>query len=527
MPDQSPDVQYRQALPAGYQLHSYRVKKVLGVGGFGVTYLAEHTRLGHNVALKEYMPNEFAVREGTTVHPKSRTDKDDFQWGLTRFLDEAKILIQFKHPNLVRVMDYFDANNTAYFAMEYEVGEPLDQVLRRRGRLTEPQLRHLLLPIVDGLKMVHRAGYLHRDIKPANIFIRRKDESPVLLDFGAARLAMGQKSKSMTAIASAGHSPPEQYESDGNQGAWSDIYSLSAVCYSAITGEIPVEAPRRLISVVRNAPDPLPKLVDRFEDYSQSFLNAIDVGLSIVEDNRPQNLDQWLRLLNGEAAGGDSRRPRQPRAVASPAAGSPPAMAAPREPKKATASGRKRMSRVVAGAVGVAVVALLVALGLNERIPWPMRTATPQQFAVVATPAGATVALTELRSGESGPPRTISTLPALLSAGDYALTVSAPGYKTLEMTVRHSHRPTTHRVALAPNDRNFTVLTRPATAAVAIWGASGDNRGKSYDNGAPMPAGRYRVAVSASGYGKYDEEVLHGTTATRHHVALMRSSRPR
>ena len=155
---------------------------------------------------------------------------------------------------MVRVRDCFEANNTAYIVMDYEDGEPLDVLLRRRGTLTEAQLNRVLLPVVDELRQVHAAGFLHRDIKPANIFVRRSDESPVLLDFGSARQALGRKSKSVTAIASAGYSPPEQYESDGHQGAWTDIYALSALCYRAITGDVPMEALRRPVAAHADRP---------------------------------------------------------------------------------------------------------------------------------------------------------------------------------------------------------------------------------------------------------------------------------
>ena len=111
------DSEHKQALPTGYRLQSYHVVDVLGIGGFGVTYLCEHTTLGHQVAIKEYLPNEFAVRDGVTVFPKSQADRDDFEWGLTRFLDEAKTLARFEHRNLVRVRDYFEANHTAYIVM--------------------------------------------------------------------------------------------------------------------------------------------------------------------------------------------------------------------------------------------------------------------------------------------------------------------------------------------------------------------------------------------------------------------------
>ena len=162
---------HRQALPAGFLLQNHRVVGVLGAGGFGITYLAEHATLaGQRVAVKEYLPNELAVREGATVHPKSEADRDDFEWGLRRFLDEARTLARFKHRNVVSVRDYFEANNTAYIVMDYEEGEPLDRLLGDGGTLTQAQLEKVLLPLVAGLKEVHAARVLHRDVKPGNVF---------------------------------------------------------------------------------------------------------------------------------------------------------------------------------------------------------------------------------------------------------------------------------------------------------------------------------------------------------------------
>ena len=302
---------HKQALPAGYRLQNFRVLRVLGVGGFGVTYLAEHITLGQQAAIKEYLPNEFAVREGATVHPKSEADRADFEWGLQRFLDEAQTLARFEHRNVVRVRDYFEANRTAYIVMDYEEGEPLDRLLARHGRLTEAQLQRVLLPIIDGLREVHAAGFLHRDIKPSNVFVRRSDETPVLLDFGAARQALGRKSKSLTAVASAGYSPPEQYESEGEQGPWTDIYALSALCYRAITGNAPLEAPRRQSRLARRQPDPLPALaVSGPSRYSKSFLEAVDWGLRVIETERPQSLDAWASALTGASTGAPA--PREP-----------------------------------------------------------------------------------------------------------------------------------------------------------------------------------------------------------------------
>ena len=293
---------HKQALSPGFRLGAYRVVRVLGVGGFGVTYQCEHAGLGIQVAVKEYLPNEIAVRDGTEVHPKSSGDREGFEWGLSRFLDEARTLARFQHPNVVRVRDCFEANRTAYIVMDYEDGEPLDRVLRRLGTLTEAQLKRVLLPVAEGLRKVHAAGFLHRDIKPSNIFVRRSDESPVLLDFGSARQALGRKSKSMTAIASAGYSPPEQYESDGPQGAWTDIYALSALCYRAIMGDTPMEAPKRQNQLLREEADPLPELAEvPVVGYPHTFLQAVDWGLRLIETERPQSLDEWLSRLQRAA----------------------------------------------------------------------------------------------------------------------------------------------------------------------------------------------------------------------------------
>ena len=294
------DSEHKQALPPGYELAGHRLIEVLGVGGFGVTYLARDTRLGRQVAIKEFLPNEFAVRAGQTVHPKSRSEEESFAWGLERFLDEARTLARFRHPNLVRVLDYFEVNQTAYIVMDYEEGESLSDILRRQGKLDEKQLRGVLFPILDGLSQMHAAGYLHRDIKPSNVFVREADGSPVLLDFGSARQALSRKSRSLTAVASAGYSPPEQYETDGEQGPWTDIYSLSALCYLAITGEMPVEAPGRMNRLAQGRPDPLPKLArTRPAGYSRTFLEAVDLGLSPIPSDRPSSLAEWVPFLKG------------------------------------------------------------------------------------------------------------------------------------------------------------------------------------------------------------------------------------
>ena len=288
----------------GSLLNDYRVLEVLGTGGFGITYLVEELPHGRRAAIKEYLPSEFAVRSGNRVLPRSSAVGEDFEWGLTRFVDEAKTLAHFEHAHVVRVEDWFEANNTAYIVMEYEDGKPLSVLLERHGVLTEGQLKRLLFPLLDGLREVHRQHFLHRDIKPANIYVRRSDSSPVLLDFGAARQAIGQRSGQMTGFVTPGYSPPEQYQtSSEGQGRWSDIYALAAVCYRAITGEAPAVAMHRVRQSKRGA-DPVARLVDeawRYPAYSTAMLRAVDWGLRLTETERPQSVDEWLRMIEQPA----------------------------------------------------------------------------------------------------------------------------------------------------------------------------------------------------------------------------------
>ncbi len=211
------DTIYRNALPLASRLLEYRLESVLGAGAFGMTYLAWDTHLEKHVAIKEYLPTELAVRalDGSVV-PVTTEHGYNYQWALDRFILEARTLARFSHPNIVRVNRYFEANGTGYMVMDYEKGESLWQLLKRAPRPQESQLRAMLMPLLDGLEAVHETGFLHRDIKPSNVFIR-ENGMPVLLDFGAARQAIGGATKSLTSILTPGYAPLEQYSGDGHQ----------------------------------------------------------------------------------------------------------------------------------------------------------------------------------------------------------------------------------------------------------------------------------------------------------------------
>ncbi|MGH2523465.1 MAG: serine/threonine-protein kinase, partial [Anaerolineales bacterium] len=236
------DSSFPDALPAQYKLHWYVLERVLGQGGFGITYQARDSNLDKLVAIKEYLPVDTATRRAdSTVSPRAQTQSERYSSGLDSFIREARTLARFNHPNIVRVHSVFQHNNTAYMVMEFEEGETLATLLERRLTLSERELLNVVLPMLDGLALVHAAGFIHRDIKPENILVRN-DGSPVLLDFGSARAAMGQ-SRTLTILVAPGYAPYEQYYANGDsQGPWTDIYSLGATCYRAIAGEAPMDA---------------------------------------------------------------------------------------------------------------------------------------------------------------------------------------------------------------------------------------------------------------------------------------------
>ena len=277
------------ALPQGYRLQEYEFVRVLGFGGFGVTYLGFDHNLDMAVAIKEFQPADIATRtENQSIAPKANTLREDFDWGLERFLDEARTLARFDHRNIVKVHRYFEANGTAYIVMEYAEGETLSALLARKGTLDEAELKAILIPILDGLETVHGADFLHRDIKPGNIVLRDEDASPVLVDFGSARHAVSARSQSVTTIVTPGYAPIEQYSSRGYQGPWTDIYALGAVCYKALTGETPVDAIDRLEN------DPLEPVANRCAGKGgREFLKAIDSALNVKEGGRPQTITSW------------------------------------------------------------------------------------------------------------------------------------------------------------------------------------------------------------------------------------------
>jgi serine/threonine protein kinase len=292
------DHAYPDALPSQYRLHWYVLDRVLGQGGFGITYLARDTNLDQLVAVKEYLPVDVATRRAdSTVRPRSEEQAERYRWGLDRFIREARTLAKFDHPSIVRVLSVFEQNGTAYMVMRFEEGENFAALLERKHTVSEGELMRVLLPVLDGLKLVHDAGFIHRDIKPDNIHIRA-DGSPVLLDFGSARHSMGH-ARTVTILVAPGYAPFEQYYSSGeDQGPWTDIYSLGATCYRAVAGAAPMDAIARSKGILGSTRELLvPATAVGAGRYSERLLKAIDHALAFAEKDRPATIKLWRKEL--------------------------------------------------------------------------------------------------------------------------------------------------------------------------------------------------------------------------------------
>ncbi len=341
------------ALPQGYEFQGYRIEQELGAGGFGITYRASELLIGREVAIKEYLPPAIAVRgrDATSVHPIGPRDRMPFQLGVKRFRKEAQALVSFHHPNIVSLYRFFEANGTAYLVMAFEEGMSLGSILKRHGPITEDEIREVLDPLLDGVTLVHKSGFLHRDIKPDNVVIRRQDGSPVLIDFGAARQAAGGIHEVTQPVVSAGYSPFEQYANASRQGTYSDIYALGATAYACITGHRPTDATDRLAGA---------RMMTAIEAgkgrYSETLLRAIDRALAVMAEERPQSVAEWRAMLAGKV---DLTPPATPRNLAERNGALGPPSGAPARNKKSLPT----WLRVLAYAVGViAIGATAIAL---------------------------------------------------------------------------------------------------------------------------------------------------------------------
>lgn len=295
-----------RSLPSGAMIQEYRIEGVLGAGNFGIVYRASNIYLEEIVAIKEFFPVELAFRsDDDQVVPISSDTEEAYVWALDRFVKEAKILWELgqpdANPNIIRVKRFHKANGTAYMVMDYEEGEPLSVLLNKQGTLAQERIESILFPLLDGLAQVHAASVLHRDIKPSNILIR-SDGSPVLIDFGAARRDFGNPLRSIMVVYSPMYAPLEQVTPVGDQGPWTDIYSLGATLYHAVTGKAPAFPLARAQGAVH-----VSAVEAAGKKYSATFLNAIDAAIELAPTDRPQTIAEFRNLLSSAAPSPDGQ----------------------------------------------------------------------------------------------------------------------------------------------------------------------------------------------------------------------------
>jgi serine/threonine protein kinase len=288
-------------LPEGELVGEYRIGRVLGNGAFGVTYMARKGE--ESFAVKEYYPL-VATRKNLDVVVKDPKNEYEFNWGLERFAQEAELLKNFDHLNVVKIIEIVKANNTVYFSMPFIKGKTLTDWIAQHHQPPLEAIREIFVPLLEGLRHVHAKNIFHRDIKPANIFIQ-ENGNPILLDFGSARYDMGRRSQQLTVVLTPHFAPPEQYHTMGPFTHAIDIYSVGACIYNCLTGAPPIEATARFRD---GGPDIYEKIADNFAlrgVYPFYFLEAVDKSLSYHYHQRFQEAEEFIDALMGQ-----SRAPR-------------------------------------------------------------------------------------------------------------------------------------------------------------------------------------------------------------------------
>ena len=284
--------QANQPLPDGYQLQGYTINKVLSAGGFSLVYLAQDEN-DVPVAIKEYLPSSLALRrEGDALPSISEDNLATFRYGMKCFFEEGRALAKLSHPNVVRVLNFFRANETVYLVMRYERGRTLQEHIQaRRGAMKENFIRRVFTLVLNGLREVHSNKLLHLDIKPANIYIR-SDITPVLIDFGAARQTLTAEGFKLNPMYTPGFASPEHYQKRELLGPWSDIYSVGASMFACLAGAAPQAADQRMER------DRYVSATKLFAGrYSDQLLDTIDWCLQLDHLKRPQSVMALQKVL--------------------------------------------------------------------------------------------------------------------------------------------------------------------------------------------------------------------------------------
>ena len=455
MPEHDNNRTVPNALPIGYRFNEFEIKEVIGGGGFGIVYRAWDHQLERTIAIKEFMPASLAVRsDDLNLVLRSERFSKTFHAGLNSFIQEARLLARFNHPNLLHVLRFWVQNDTAYMGTVFYSGTTLSRLATQRPELVnEAWIRRLLPPLFGAINTIHQEGYLHRDISLDNIQIQ-ENMMPVLLDFGSARKTIGNLSDETETMLRPGFAPIEQYSDDNEseQGPWTDIYALGAVLHTLIVGAPPP------VSVVRSIEDnyrPLAEL--RPAGFSLPLLHAIDKALALKPEERPQSIDAFAALM--ELSVSDLND------ILNVNIEGPGTMLVPVEPEApapAVVSPLKRFMWPGLAAAGVLVgiaVGALIASGDSDDTPATAARSEAPTPAATPTPEATQTAANSAPQQETPPaaaPEPVAQVYIKLRMGDevalngnpQALVPSANGFASLQ---------------LPPGDYTFTVTNQGAS----------------------------------------------------------------
>ena len=494
------------ALPNGYRLEQYELRGVLSLGAYGIKYQAFDHDAGRQVAIREYLPDGVAARQDdTSVVPRSSTDKQTFDTGLGRFLDEARMQARIDHANLVKVHRTLRANGTGYVVMDYVEGETLAQLLKRRSTLAETEFNAVVGPLLGPLELLHGHGFLHQDIRPGHIVVR-EDGTPVLLEIGGgrqvhggARQAFGDRAKSADLLVpSAGFSALEQYSSRSRLGAWTDIYALGAVMYNCVSGRPPPDAPSRVIE-----DEMVPAAQAARSSYDAATLRAIDEALAVAGGERPSSIAAWRANLPF-AAGSGRAAPKSSARLAARGGGF-----SPRGDAKESGGESKRRAQwkwmgPIAAIVGVITLLTYTDVGVlrspgdqEQAVAAPAAPAAPvaallATLVVRSEPEGAQVLLGERELGAT--PLEVADI----DPGLYDLSLRHPLYEPIELEqALPGGVTTTVERDMVRATGSLAVETVPAGAWIEV---DGERLDETTPTTLRLPTGATTLFVAASGY---------------------------
>jgi len=467
----------------------YVVESVLGSGGFGIVYRCHDKIFEKTVAIKEFLPAEFSTRgeDGTTVVPRTSGDHGIFDDGVRTFLTEARRLHGLRHDNIVEITDFVQTNGTGYLVMPYHRGKTLGDLLTRGDILDNSELIDLVDQVLTGLDYVHEAKLLHRDISPGNLFIK-EDGTVLLIDFGASRQAIGERSQTLSTIVKPGYAPFEQYHARGNQGAWTDLYALGATLYRCITGSAPAVATERMDAMVESEVDPTLKLAasEYASRYSPELLRFVDELLMVRSSARPQSAAEARDLLTLP-----DMSPGQPPAAVPPSHTPPQPPSQP--PSQPPRSGGRRAVWIMCTA------AIVAAAGVAY---WFYVQPDPSTLTITTSPSGA---LAEARSDEETVLLGQTPQSRELAPGLWNIVVSTEGYVTVtEQVELVEGEIATIDIELVPEVAYLIVRSNVAGDTVMIDGLAVGPSGPSRHEVSP---GTHTVTVSQDNYSDWGQSV--------------------